>query len=59
MGEIMTWYAALTAPFKVLLWVGVVFLGLSILKKLTKLAILVTILIILIFVLRAVVIHLS
>ena len=52
--EILIWYGALAAPFKVLVWILVTGLILSILKKLVKLAILVTILLILIFVFRAV-----
>ena len=59
MEEIVAWYSSLPIPLKLLFWVGVVSIGLSILKKLTKLAILVTILIILIFVLRAVVMNLA
>lgn len=53
-GEILIWYGALAAPFKVLVWLLATGLILSIVKRLVKLAILVTILLILIFVLRAV-----
>lgn len=52
--DILIWYSALAAPFKVLVWILLTGLVLSILKKLVKLAILVTILLILIFVFRAV-----
>jgi hypothetical protein len=57
--EVLAWYAALPIPLKIVLWVGLILVGLSIVKRLVKLAILVTILIILIFVLRAVVMNLT
>jgi len=56
--EILSWYAALGAPFKIAFWVLIVFVGLALIKRLTKVAILVTILIILIFVARAVIVNL-
>ena len=58
MDEILNWYAALGAPFKIAFWVLIVFVGLALIKRLTKVAILVTILIILIFVARAVIVNL-
>ena len=45
-------------PFKIAFWVLIVFVGLALIKRLTKVAILVTILIILIFVARAVIVNL-
>ena len=59
MNEIIDWYNALAAPFKLTLWIGLAFIGLAVLKKLAKLAILLTILIILIFVARAVIVNVS
>ena len=53
MSEIVLWYGALPPVFKIVVWILAVILGLSILKRVVKLAILVTILLILIFVLRA------
>ena len=58
MEEILSWYAALGAPFKLAFWLLIVFIGLALIKRLTKVAILVTILIILIFVARAVIVNL-
>ena len=58
MEEILGWYEALGAPFKLAFWVLIVFVGLALIKRLTKVAILVTILIILIFVARAVIMNL-
>lgn len=58
MDEILGWYEALGAPFKLAFWVLIVFVGLALIKRLTKVAILVTILIILIFVARAVIVNL-
>ena len=48
MEEIVAWYESLPPPFKIGMWVLGVFLVIALLKRLTKLAILVTILIILI-----------
>ena len=53
MSEIVLWYGALPPVLKIVVWILAVILGLSILKRVVKLAILVTILLILIFVLRA------
>jgi hypothetical protein len=50
MDEILGWYYALATPFKIVVWVLLVFLGLAILKRLVKLAILITILIVLIII---------
>ena len=57
MEEVILWYHALPIPFKVAIWVLGFFLLIAIVKRLAKLAILVTILIILIFVARAVITH--
>ena len=59
MQDVILWYEALPAPFKIAVWVLAFVFVLSILKRLLKLAILVTILIILIFVLRALTLHLN
>ncbi len=53
MADILVWYHALAPPIKILVWVLIAFVGLALLKRLVKAAILVTILIILIFVARA------
>ncbi len=57
MEDVILWYEALPVPFKISLWVLGFFLLIAIVKRLAKLAILVTILIILIFVARAVITH--
>lgn len=50
MNELITWYTELAVPLKTVFWVLVVFLGLAIVKRLVKIALLVTLLIIVIFV---------
>lgn len=50
MNELITWYTELAVPLKIAFWVLVVFLGLAIVKRLVKIALLVTLLIIVIFV---------
>ncbi len=55
MTEISEWYAALSAPLKLVVWVLGILLGFALIKRLVKLAIMVTILIILLVVLRSLV----
>lgn len=54
MQDVLQWYAGLWMPIKIGVWVLAILLVYAVIKRLVKLAILVTILIILIFALRAV-----
>jgi hypothetical protein len=57
MEEVVLWYQGLPTPFKVGIWILGLFLVIAIVKRLAKVAIWLTILIILIFVARAVITH--
>lgn len=54
MDDLLVWYSTLPPILKIVVWVLAALLGLSLVKRIVKLAILVVILLILIFVLRAI-----
>lgn len=55
MADLIDWYVALSMPFKLVVWVLGILLGFALIKRLVKLAILVTVLLILVVVLRSLV----
>lgn len=49
MNDMLEWYQSLATPLQILVWVLILFLGFSLIKRMVKVAIVVFVLIVLIF----------